>query len=193
MEQKQGMLEVICGSMFCGKSEELIRRLKRASIARKKVLAFKPSIDNRTSMEHLVSHDGSKIQAVPIEKAQNVLELTTQDVDVVGIDEVQFFDHAVILSVCELIDQGKRVIVAGLDLDFKRVPFGPMPTLLALADSITKLKAICITCGNDAQFSQRLVNGKPAKHDAPLVQVGGQETYQARCRACHEIDKVPTL
>lgn len=193
MKETKGTLEVICGSMFCGKSEELIRRLKRANIARKHVVAFKPSIDNRSSMEYVTSHDGSKIRAIPVQDARFILELITDDIDVIGIDEVQFFSHDIIMSICSLIDQGKRVIVAGLDLDFKRVPFGPMPTLLALADSITKLKAICITCGKDAHFSQRLVNGRPANHDDPIIQVGGQETYQARCRSCHEIDKVPTF
>lgn len=193
-EANKGSLEIICGSMFSGKSEELIRRLKRANIAQRKVIAYKHSLDNqRADEDYVVSHDGNKINAIHIDNVETIRRLTTADVEVVGIDEVQFFSNNIITIICELIDQGKRVIVAGLDLDFKRVPFGPMPTLLAIADKITKLKAICITCGKDAHYTQRLVNGQPARYDDPLILIAASESYQARCRNCFSIDKSPQL
>jgi len=187
--KKKGHLEVICGSMFSGKSEELIRRLKRTKIARKPTLAFKHSLDTRKEIDYVVSHDGSKIKAYPVDNALMIPDLVTQDIEVIGIDETQFFSHELIDVVLQLIDRGKDVIVAGLNLDFRAVPFGPMPTFMALADTVTKLSAICIVCGEEAYFTQRLVNEKPAKHDDPLIKVGAEETYQARCRGCYIIDK----
>ncbi len=189
----KGMLEVICGSMFSGKSEELIRRLKRAEFAQKNLLVFKHSLDDRHTIEHVTAHSGSKIKAIPVEKPNIILELITEDIEIVGIDEIQFFDKQVINVVCQLIEKGIKVIIAGLDLDFKGIPFGPMPILMAIADSVTKLKAICIYCGNDAHFTQRLVNGKPAKYNDPIIVVGAEEQYQARCRNCHIIDKITTF
>ncbi len=192
-QDHKGSLELICGSMFSGKSEELIRRLKRAELAKQNVLVFKHSLDDRTTIEYVVSHCGSKLKAIPVENPQDILKLTPNSVTVVGIDEVQFFDIAIIQVICQLIDLGKRVLIAGLDLDFRGKPFGPIPTLMAIADSVTKLQAICIHCGKNAHFTQRLVNGKPAKHDDPLVLIGAEEAYQARCRSCHQIDQKPAL
>ena len=190
-QQKKGHLEVVCGSMFSGKSEELIRRLKRAKIAKKKVIVFKHSFDDRTTLEHLASHDGNIFKAIAIESALSIAEKTPIDADIVGIDEAQFFSHEIITVVLNLVEDGKTVIVAGLNLDYRAVPFGPMPTLIAMADTVTKLSAICIECGDDAYFSQRLVDGYPAKYDDPVIQVGAEECYQARCRNCFIMDKKP--
>lgn len=187
---KNGLLEVVCGPMFSGKSEELIRRLRRAKIAQQKVLTFKPSLDNRHSIEHVVSHDGNKVDAKPIESVADILTIVNNNnISVVGIDEVQFFHQDIIPIICKMVDAGKRVIVAGLDLDFRGNPFGCMPLLLAIADKITKLQAICTLCGIDAHFTQRLVDGKPARYTDPLIVVGAQEAYQARCRSCYSIDR----
>jgi len=177
--------------MFCGKSEELIRRLRRAQIARKNVLVFKHCLDDRATLEHVISHNGTKIRAFPVEEHADILKLVTPEIDVVGIDEVQFFDPTIVATILELVDKEKRVIAAGLDLDFRGIPFGSIPPLLAVADNVTKLKAICIQCGNDAHFSQRLVNGQPARHDDPIVMIGAEESYQARCRECFKIDLNP--
>ncbi len=193
MDIYKGRLEVICGSMFCGKSEELIRRLRRAEIARKNVLVFKHCLDDRATLEHVVSHNGTTIRAFPIDDHTEILKLVTPEIDVIGIDEVQFFDPSIVATILELVDNKKRVIAAGLDLDFRGIPFGSIPPLLAVADSVTKLKAICITCGNDAHFSQRLVNGFPAKFNDPIVQIGAEEYYEARCRECFSIDRRPKV
>jgi thymidine kinase len=175
--------------MFSGKSEELIRRLKRTKIAQKRTVVFKPMIDTRRGVEFVTSHDGGKIPAIPVESALDIIDKVPKGTEVIGIDEAQFFTHELINVVLELTEQGKYVIVAGLNLDFRAVPFGPMPTLMAIADTVTKLSAICILCGDEAYFSQRLVNNKPAKYDDPLVKVGAEEAYQARCRDCYSIDK----
>jgi thymidine kinase len=187
--KKKGKLEIICGSMFSGKSEELIRRLKRSKLAKLNVLAFKNRLDDRMLIEYVVSHNGNKIMAMPIDNPKEILSLVNPEIHIIGIDEVQFFDQEIINVICELIEQGKRVIACGLDLDFKREPFGPMPVLMAIADHVTKLKAICMECGNEAHFTQRLVNNKPAKYDDPVIVIGAEEKYQARCRDCHIIDK----
>jgi len=192
--REKGVLEVICGPMFSGKSEELMRRLRRAKIAKQHTMTFKPSVDNRHSIEYVVSHDGNKLYAQALDDVTAIPDIVQQDnIDVVGIDEAQFFAQEIIPVICILIEQGKRVIVAGLDLDFRRVPFGSMPILLAIADKITKLNAICCVCGKDANCTQRLVNGRPAKHDDPIIMIGAQEAYQARCRTCYSIDKAPKL
>jgi len=188
--KKKGYLEVICGSMFSGKSEELIRRLKRSELAKRNVLAFKHSLDDRSTIEYVVSHNGSKIKAIPVEQSELILELTSDSTDVIGIDEIQFFPQNIINVVCSLIEQGKRVLAAGLDLDFRGKPFGPMPLLMAIADNVTKLKAVCICCGNEAHFSQRLVNGKPAQAHDPQIVIGAEEAYQARCRDCYTINDI---
>ncbi|MGF7233000.1 thymidine kinase [Arachidicoccus sp.] len=177
--ETRGWIEVICGSMFSGKTEELIRRLKRVKIANLKVEIFKPSIDMRYSDNEVVSHDANAIQSTPVNSSQNIL-LLSQDVDVVGIDEAQFFD-AEIVNVCEILARkGVRVIVAGLDMDFKGNPFGPMPQLLAVADYITKLHAICVRCGNIANVSFR----KTAQMGQVLL--GEKDVYEPRCRKCYD-------
>jgi len=189
---KKGTLEVICGPMFSGKSEELIRRLRRAQIARLNVLTCKHGLDDRYTIECVISHDGNKIDAEAVEEVGDILRLGLDNqIDVIGIDEVQWFDSEIISVICKLIESGKRVIVAGYERDFRAMPAGSMPTLLAIADEVTKLQAICTKCGKNASLTQRLVNDKPAKFDDPLIVVGGAEGYQARCRDCHEIDKNP--
>ena len=186
----QGSLEVICGPMFSGKSEELIRRLRRAKIAQQSVIIFKPQIDNRYGLEFVVSHDGSKLDAKPLSNVQDILAITQDhNATVIGLDETQFFAPEIVNVICQLIQSGKRVIVAGLDRDFRGAPFGCMPALLAIADKVTKLQAICTQCGHDAHFSQRLIDGNPAKYDDPIIMLGAQEAYQARCRGCYAIDK----
>jgi thymidine kinase len=191
---KKGKLEVVCGPMFSGKSEELIRRLRRAIIAKQHVAVFKPAIDDRYGLEQVRSHNGTSIDAYPVEKVQLILqEIEKYDYNVIGLDEVQFFPAEIINVICTLVDKGLRVICAGLDLDFRGVPFGPMPTLLAIADEITKFQSICTKCNGNAHFTQRLVNNKPAKFDDPIIMVGAQEKYEARCRNCFIIDKAPGL
>lgn len=186
-----GQLEVICGPMFSGKSEELIRRLRRAKIAQQTVITFKPHIDQRYGLEYVVSHNGSKVDAQPLENVHDIITIVNNsDAMVIGIDEAQFFSSDIVSIVCQLIQNNKRIIVAGLDLDFRGAPFGSMPLLLALADKVTKLHAICTQCGHDAHFTQRLVNENPAKYDDPIVMIGAQEAYQARCRGCYSIDKL---
>lgn len=185
----KGSLEVICGSMFSGKSEELIRRLRRAEYAKQKIMVFKHSLDARKTIKHVISHNNTKIEALAIANPQAILEHINPAVNVIGIDEVQFFDLSIINIILDLINSGKKVLVAGLDLDFRGIPFGPMPILMALSDKTLKLKAICMTCGGDAHFSQRIVNGAPAKFNDPIILPGAEECYQARCRTCFSIDK----
>jgi thymidine kinase len=187
MTHTHGRLEVICGSMFSGKTEELIRRLRRAGIARQKVQVFKPVIDDRYHVEKVTSHNGLAFEALPVQGAQEILARLEPDTTVVAIDEVQFFDTAVV-SLCEsLASQGKRVICAGLDTDFRGEPFGPMPDLIVRAESVDKLHAICVVCGEEANRTQRLIDGRPAAYDDPVVLVGAAEVYEARCRHCHEV------
>jgi len=184
-----GWIEVICGSMFSGKSEELIRRVHRVQIARKKVQVFKPIIDNRFAVQYIYSHNGSKIEAINISQPKELLEKLDPDIEVIAIDEAQFYSDDII-SICQkLADQGKRIIIAGLDQDFRGEPFGPVPKLLAIAEYIDKLQAICMVCGNPASRTQRLVNGKPAKYSDPTILIGAKESYEARCRKCHVVIK----
>jgi len=185
----KGSLEVICGSMFSGKSEELIRRLRRAEFAKQKIMVFKHSLDDRKTIKHVISHNSNKIEALAIRDPRIILDHVNPAIEIVGIDEVQFFDLSIINVILNLIESGKKVLVAGLDLDFRGIPFGPMPSLMALSDKTLKLKAICMTCGNDAHFSQRIVNGAPAKFNDPIILPGAEEFYQARCRTCFKIDK----
>jgi thymidine kinase len=189
MENKTGHVEVICGSMFCGKTDELIRRLRRATIARQKVQVFKPAIDGRYSLEKVTSHAGSEFAATPLASSQDVLARLEGDTTVVAIDEAQFFDENIINVVDELAERGLRVIVAGLDLNFKGEPFGCMPVLMARAERVDKLQAICMVCGEPASRTQRLVNGKPARYDDPVIIVGAAELYEARCRTHHEVPR----
>ncbi|MEN6409464.1 MAG: thymidine kinase [Anaerolineaceae bacterium] len=184
-----GVIEVVCGSMFSGKTDELIRRLRRATIARKKVQVFKPVIDNRYSVEKVTSHAGGEFDALPIMKAEEILTNLEPDTTVVGVDEAQFFDMQVIDVVDALANRGLRVIVAGLDLDFRGEPFGPMPVLMAKAERVDKLQAICMVCGEPACRTQRLVNGEPADYDDPVVIVGASEMYEARCRLHHQVPR----
>ncbi len=186
-----GWIEVICGSMFSGKTEELIRRLRRAEYARQKVQVFKPAIDNRYDETNVSSHTGIQITAQPVNDAADIRAAVQPDTDVVGIDEVQFLGWDVIDLCTDLAEAGKRVIVAGLDMDFRGEPFGPMPVLMAQAEAVTKLQAICMVCGAPASRTQRLVNGKPAPYDAEVIFVGADEAYQARCRKCHDVPGAP--
>lgn len=189
MKHHNGSIEVICGSMFCGKTEELIRRLRRAEIARQSVQVFKPIIDNRYQVAKVASHSGSAFEALPIEKSSEILEKLQPETTVVGIDEVQFFDNEILEVIHSLVHDGKRVICAGLDTDFRGEPFGVMPTLMALAEHVDKLQAICMVCGETASRTQRLVNGEPAYYDDPIIIVGASEMYEARCRKHHKVPR----
>lgn len=180
-----GAIEVICGSMFSGKTEELLRRIKRAQIARQKVQVFKPLIDNRYSTDHVQSHDANKVLSRPVEKARDILKWVEDTTRIVGIDEAQFFDDSVVEVAQKLANRGVRVICAGLDMDFRGQPFGPMPRLLAVAESVTKLSAVCMVCGDAASRSQR------TSSDPSRIAVGAKEMYEARCRFCHEPDWTP--
>jgi thymidine kinase len=182
-----GYIEVVIGPMYSGKSEELIRRLKRAKIAKQNVIVFKPGIDDRYSKDDVVSHSGYAINAVAIQKSSQIYDYIQNDTQVVGIDEVQFFDDEIVDIAIDLANKGIRVIAAGLDMDFKGEPFGPTPRLLAVAEFVDKIQAICSVCGQPATRSQRLIDGKPAKYDAPIIQVGAVESYEARCRKCHVV------
>ncbi len=191
MNQRQsgGWVEVICGSMFSGKTEELIRRVRRAEIARQKVQVFKPGLDDRYTVEKVASHDGMHWEAVPVESAKSIPGLVEPDTTVVAVDEAQFFDWT-IADICnQVADQGVRVIVAGLDMDFRGEPFGPMPLLMAQAERVDKLQAICIVCSAPASRTQRLINGQPAWYDDPVIMVGASEVYEARCRHCHQVPR----
>jgi len=183
-----GWVEVIAGSMFSGKSEELIRRVRRAMIAKKRVQVFKSHLDTRYSGVFTVgSHDGRTVEAVPVDSAAQVATRLDPNAQVVAIDEVQFLDEGIVSLASDLADRGRRVILAGIDTDFRGEPFGPMPRLMCCAELVDKLHAICVRCGAPATRNQRLVNGKPAHWDSPLIMVGGTESYEARCRACHQV------
>ncbi len=190
-QYREGWLEVICGCMFAGKTEELIRRINVLSYAKKNIIVFKPKIDNRYSEKSIVSHSGTKVPCIVVDNAKDILKYITTETDVIAIDEVQFFDKDII-DVCEyLADRGVRVMVAGLDKDFRSEPFGVMPELLTRAEFVTKLTAVCAKCGAPATRTQRLVNGKPASFEDPIVMVGANEQYEPRCRHCHEILNKP--
>ena len=180
-----GWIETITGSMFSGKSEELIRRLRRGIYAKQKVIVFKPAIDDRYHKEKVVSHDGNEIEAINISTSREILNQDLDDVDVIGIDEVQFFDGEIVNIVEQLAKNGYRVVVAGLDMDFRGEPFEPMPKLLAVSEQVTKLQAVCAVCGSPSSRTQRLINGEPAKIDDPIILVGANESYEPRCRAHH--------
>lgn len=186
-QYKEGWIEVISGCMFAGKTEELIRRIKVLEYAKKKIVVFKPKIDQRYSEQDVVSHAGSSVKSVVIEKAHEIYDYVKEDTEVIAIDEVQFFDEEIIEVCSYFADQGKRVMVAGLDMDFRGEPFGVMPTLFTLAEFVTKLTAVCCKCGAPATRTQRLINGEPASNDDPIILVGASESYEARCRHCHEV------
>jgi thymidine kinase len=185
--RKPGVLTVVCGSMYAGKSEELIRRARRALYAKQKVQVFKPEIDRRFDEAMVVSHMGVRHEAVPVSGVAALREALDPDADVVCIEEAQFFEPALVELCVELADQGKEVVVAGLDQDFRRRPFGPMPGLLCAADEVVKLRAVCMRCGRVASHTYRTVDGRPAHWDDPVVLVGATESYEARCRACYKI------
>jgi len=184
-----GWIELICGCMFSGKSEELIRRVKRAEIAKQQIRVFYHQLDTRQPENYIASHSGFSLEAEAVEKAADILALVGGQTQVVAIDEAQFFDWS-ISEVCnELADRGVRVIVAGLDMDFRAEPFGPMPLLLAQAEVVDKLEAICMVCGAPASRTQRLIDGQPASYEDPVIMVGASEVYEARCRVCHEVPR----
>jgi thymidine kinase len=188
---QDGWIEVISGVMFSGKSEELLRRVRRALIARKRVQVFKSHLDDRYGgIYRISSHDGSEFEAIPVNTSRQIAERIRPDTQVVAIDEAQFLDDGVVGLVNALADRGVRVIVAGTDMDFRGEPFGPLPQLLAVAERVVKLHAICVKCGDLATRNQRLIDGEPAPAEGPTIQVGGSESYEARCRSCHD---VPTL
>lgn len=181
INNRTGWIEVICGSMFSGKTEELIRRIHRAEFARQKIQVFKPKIDDRYEKDHIVSHSRMKTASIIVQTSADIHAKVKYDTEIVAIDEVQFFDDAIIDVCNKLADNGKRVIVAGLDQDYTGKPFGPMANLLAIAEYVTKLNAICVKCGNPASRTQRLT------HDKTQVVVGATDIYEARCRNCHEV------
>jgi thymidine kinase len=189
MDHQHGSLEVICGSMFSGKTEELIRRLRRATIARQTVQIFTPIIDTRYGKDKVASHAGMALDATPVQSAAEILEKVDDITTVVAVDEAQFLDSGIVPVVLSLAEHGKRVIIAGLDLDFRGEPFGSMPLLLAHAESVDKLQAICMVCGEEGTRTQRLVDGKPAHYHDPVVIVGAAELYEARCRKHHEVPR----
>jgi thymidine kinase len=184
-----GWIEVVCGSMFSGKTEELIRRVRRARIAKQSVQVFKPAIDTRYTVEAVTSHNGLGVEALPVQSVAEIERLIQPDTTVVAIDEVQFFGWEITELCHRLADLGVRVICAGLDMDFRGEPFGPIPVLMAQAESVEKLQAICVVCGQPASRTQRLINGEPAAYDDPIILVGGSESYEARCRRCHRVPR----
>ncbi|MBY7144745.1 thymidine kinase [Virgibacillus sp. NKC19-3] len=187
--QQHGWVEVICGSMFSGKSEELIRRVRRATYGNLSVRVFKPVMDTRYENKSVVSHSGSSTVARPVKSADEILENINENLDIIGIDEAQFFDEPIINVVNQLASQGFHVIIAGLDTNFRGEPFGAMPKLMALSESVTKLNAICPICGAPASRTQRLIDGRPASYDDPTILVGASESYEPRCRHHHEVPK----
>ena len=183
-----GWIEVIAGVMFSGKSEELMRRVRRATIARKRVQLFKSHLDDRyAGLYNVSSHDGRDLAAVPVDSASQILQQLDSMAQVVAVDEVQFLDAGIISLATALAERGRRVILAGIDTDFRGEPFGAMPQLMAVAEAVTKLHAICVLCGNPASRNQRLIDGKPARWDSPTIMVGAAQSYEARCRACHRV------
>ena len=185
--KQPGKVTVVCGSMFAGKTEELIRLARRALYAKKKVQVFKPSVDNRYDQTMVVTHMGAKHSAVPVGSIQELKAKLDADTEVVLIEEAQFFDESIVGLVVDLADAGRDVVCAGLDQDFRRQPFGPMPKLLAAADEVVKLRAICMKCGSPATHTYRVIDGKPAHWDDPIILIGATESYEARCRRCFRL------
>jgi len=190
-DSRPGSIEVIAGVMFAGKSEELIRRVRRAVIARRRVQVFKSHLDSRyAGLYSVASHDGKELDATPVDASAEIYRLTRPDTQLVAVDEAQFLDHGIVGVATGLAALGVRVILAGVDTDFRGEPFGPMGDLMAVAEQVDKLQAICVVCGDLACRNQRLVDGHPARYDAPTIMIGGQESYEARCRKCHEVPRV---
>lgn len=191
LNQNNGWIEVITGPMFAGKTEELLRRVKRLEYAKQNIVVFKPLIDNRYAENEVVSHNKNRTRSVNISQAKEIFEYVDEHTDVVAIDEVQFLDEEAV-KICEfLADKGVRVIVSGLDREFRGEPFTFMPRLLAIAEYVTKLTAVCVKCGAPATRTQRIVNGKPARYNDPIVLIGAEESYEARCRRCHKVYRAP--
>lgn len=187
---RSGSIEVVSGVMFSGKSEELIRRVRRAIIARRAVQVFKSHLDARyAGLYHVSSHDGREVEAIPIDSASEIIRQVRPDTEIVAIDEAQFLDEGIVQVVSTLANRGVRVILAGTDTDFRGEPFGAMGELMAIAEKVDKLRAICVVCGDEACRNQRLVDGRPAKYDSPTIMVGGRESYEARCRHCHRVPR----
>jgi thymidine kinase len=186
-----GTLIVITGSMFAGKSEELIRQVRRALYARKKVQVFKSALDNRWDSAAIATHNGVRFEAIPVSSSGDLERLVEPDTEVVAIEEIQFFDDGIVALCDRWANEGRTVIAAGLDQDFRGQPFGFMPILLALADEVIKLRAICARCGQPASKTQRLVDGRPASWDEPTILIGAAERYEARCRRCHKVLHAP--
>jgi thymidine kinase len=189
MTHSPGVVEVITGSMFSGKTDELIRRLRRARIARQLIQVFKPGLDTRYGLERVTSHAGTEFEAMPVGSAADILKRVRPDTTVVAVDEAQFLDSEIVEVAQALAGRGLRVIVAGLDMDFRGEPFGPMPILMAQAEHVDKLHAICMVCGDDASRTQRLIDGRPAHFHDPVVVVGASEMYEARCREHHQVPR----
>ncbi len=187
---RPGWLEVITGVMFSGKSEELIRRVRRAVIAKQCVQVFKSHIDDRYGVFAVSTHDGLSVEAVPVDSSAEIMRQVNPDSTVVAVDEAQFLDSGIVEVCTALADRGIRVIVAGTDTDFRGEPFGVMPALMAVAEVVDKLHAICVRCGDPACRNQRLIDGRPARYDSPTIMVGGSETYEARCRHCHAVPRI---
>jgi thymidine kinase len=187
---RPGWIEVISGVMFSGKSEELLRRVRRAVIARRRIQVFKSHLDERYGgVRRITTHDGLMVDAVPVDSAGEIMRRVRAETEVVAIDEAQFLDEAIVAVATTLARRGIRVILAGTDTDFRGEPFGAMPQLMAVAERVDKLHAICVVCGEPACRNQRLVDGKPARYDSPTILVGGSETYEARCRHCHDVPR----
>lgn len=191
LNQKDGWIEVICGSMFAGKTEELLRRVRRLEYAKKNIVVFKPLIDDRYAQNEVVSHDNTRTKSVNIALAREMFDHIDDETQVVAVDEIQFLDEEAVAIVDFLANRGVRVIVSGLDKDFRGEPFSFMPKLLSIAEYVTKLTAICVKCGAPATRTQRIVNGKPAKYNDPIVLIGAEESYEARCRSCHKVYRKP--
>lgn len=192
-QYQKGWIEIIVGCMFAGKTEELIRRIKILQYAKKHIVVVKASIDNRYSETEIASHSGYRVHSVNASCAKDILKYVDKDTDVVAIDEAQFFDKDLVL-VCEsLADSGIRVILAGLDRDFRGEPFGVIPELLTRAEFVTKLSAVCMKCGAPATRTQRLINGRPASYNDPIILVGASDSYEPRCRHCHEVPDKPAI
>lgn len=185
-----GWMEVIAGSMFSGKTEELLRRVRRATIARKRVQVFKSHLDDRyAGLWAVSSHDRRTFEATPVDSSSQILLRLDPMAQVIAIDEVQFLDAGIVNVVASLANRGRRVIMAGIDTDFRGEPFGPMPQLMAMAEVVDKLHAICVLCGSPASRTQRLIEGKPAPYESPTIMVGAADSYEARCRACHQVPR----
>jgi thymidine kinase len=187
---RPGWVEVIAGVMFAGKTEELIRRVRRAVIARRHVQVFKSHLDARyAGIYHVATHDGLTVEAEPVDSAEQIIRAVRPGTEVIAVDEVQFLDEGIVAVADTLANRGARVVLAGTDVDFRGLPFGALPTLMCIAEVVDKLHAICVVCGGPATRNQRLIDGAPAPWNSPTIMVGGRESYEARCRHCHQVPR----